>query len=367
MVRSLAAIFALCFALFACGGPEIDKNPAPIVWGKITFAPTTVERSRDKTVYNNISFTGYGKQGMIERVTVEGDETIVENFSSSFYSSKREVFKNPGGDYKTAVEWFFSGGFEKAYAKHNFSSTPRYTLGAYEGEDISIKTSNGASTFASAKAKNIDPRGCEDGEIKNLVITPQRGYAVNIGSISIGKLFIPDDPDNNPGKIAIEGLRLDNIIAPQINAKIGKASADFKAPKFSFALDDVSIPGAFFASLDIPNAPAVVEGSLSGDGQLEGSVLNAKAALTLKDLFDLEAELRGDIKTDQPESIKFVLKETGAFKYITQQQRAQLAMLSLFVPGAQEALVGFFSKPGQTISGSVSFFGNIPEFKFKLK
>lgn len=88
--------------------------------------------------------------------------------------------------------------------------------------------------------------------------------------------------------------------------------------------------------------------------------------MTLKDLFDLGAELKGDIKSDQPESVNFVLKETGVFKYITQQQRAQLAMLSLFVPGAQEALVGFFSKPGQTISGSINFFGIMPEFQFKL-
>lgn len=232
MARSLVAIFALCFALFGCGGTEIDKNPAQIVWGKIVFAPTTVERSGDKTVYNNVSVSGYGKQATIERATVEGDETIVENFSSSFYSSKRETFKKPDGGYKGALEFFFSGDLQAAYARRDLSSLPRYSLGAYEGEDISMKTPAGAITLASAKAKNIVPNGCDDGEIKNLSITPKRGFGVNIGSVSIGKLFIPDDPANNPDQITVEGLRLDNIVAPQINARIEKASADFKNPKF---------------------------------------------------------------------------------------------------------------------------------------
>nr|MDE5831565.1 hypothetical protein [Desulfovibrio sp.] len=233
-------------------------------------------------------------------------------------------------------------------------------------KDIQITERDGFCSAASVEAKELALNAARDAAVTKLAVSPSRGPSISVAEASVARLFIPENVENQPQKAIVEKLRIRDISAPQLGAKVEKADLDMGADSVSLLIDKASIPGAILKDFDIPTAPATIEGSLDAEGKIKNNILTAKAALNLKDLFNLGADIVGNIDDREPEKVNFVLRETGIFKYITQEQRARLAFLSLFVPGAQEALVGFLSRPGQTLSGSVTFEGRQPDFKFEL-
>lgn len=358
----LAAV--LCCMLGACGGTEIEKNPAPIVWGQISFFPAIIERSHGKVVWNDVKFSGYGKSGTISKVIITDNETIVENINSDFYSAKRQTWKGVSGEYQEALEYLVSEKYQQA---HDLSTLPKVRVESYQAEDEAWKDSRNNVSMAQTSIKDLSFTGFSDWTSAKVKIQGYRELPVNIGKASVGRLFLPDDFEDNPEGIILEKLNLEEITVPVLNIKMEKFYLDYKAPKLEFALNNASVPGATLALLGIPNAPEMIRGSMYGEGELQGNLVSAEANANFPELFQASAELRGAIAARYPEMLKFTLKDEGLLKYINNEQKSQLALLAMLVPNGQEAIIGFLSKPGQTLDGALDARGGTPDFKFTLK
>lgn len=361
------AVLCLGLALLGCDRTEIDNNPVPIVWGGISFFPKSVEKSRDKTVYNNITFAGYGKKGTIDRVTVTRDEAQVENLVSDFYSSKKQIWQGASGEYKEALEFLMSDAYKQAYQSRSFTSMPKFSIASYKGEGDSWTTDDGRAISESVSVKNLHFIGQTDYEAKNVALKEKDSPDVRIASISLAKLELPEDVDAHPEKILLNDLQLNDLSIAQFDAKVKSIRLDYNDYKLKFGIDQASVPGKVLALLGVPNAPDMLEGSLNGQGQVRGQKFTADASLDLTGLLDATADITGSLTASKPDKLSFTLKDTGVLNYINNEMKGQLALMALFVPNGQAALLSFLAKPGQTLSGSISFKGGAPEFDFSVQ
>lgn len=360
-------LLIMFLAIAGCDNTKIETNPAPIVWGEISFAPATIERSGSQTVWNNVAFSGYGQTGTIGKVTIRSDETIVENMETSFYSAKRQVWKNVTGDYRKALEYFMSGKYDDAYNSHDLTSLPKFKVGSYEAFDEKWINSDGVATDESMRMSDFSFFGLSGWEITALKIKTQDQPEIAIASASASKILIPEKLAEKLEETVIDNLVFNNIEVPQENIRIGKIYIDYQDAKLKAGVEKIAIPGEALDELGITNAPQMIEGSLMGQGQLLGDRLQADASLNLTGLLEMSADLAGLVRTATPENISFSITDTGVLKYLSDMQKTQLAMLAMLVPNSQEAIMGFLSKPGQTLAGSISFASGLPHFSFSLK
>lgn len=357
----LAIMPLLLLVLSACGGTEIDKNPAPIVWGGITFTPSTIERSSGKTVWNNVRVSGYGKEATIERVTITGDETVVENLKSDFYSARKQIWKRVTGDYRQALELILSDG--------NLARTdlPRMNVGFFRGEKESWSYDGASGQSESSQFEDLSLTGIKNYEAVNISVSGQEFPAVKLEKVSLAQIVIPENVKASPEQIVVKGLRLAGISVPQYEASAASFDFSYAGYKLDFALDKAAVPGKILEAFGIVKFPQMLEGSLAGNGEVANGAINAAAQLRLAGLLDLDANIAGRIADHDPDKISFALKDTGLLSYLTEQQKGQLMMLSFMVPNGQTTLLNFLSRPGQTLTGSIDFSGATPDFSFSVK
>lgn len=363
IISSLLVVMAT-IALFACGGTEIEKNPAPIVWGDITFFPDTIERSRGKTVWNKVRFTGYGKSGTIEKVTITDDETVVDNINSDFYTAKKQVWKGVSGDYQQALAVIMNNSYKNPAG---MSGWPQFKVNSYTGTDETWKDNKNSISIASSKGKDISFRGYSSWECTDVAVNGYAQFPLKIAKVSVGKFFIPDNFEKTPKDLILKDFNLTDISVPGMNIKVQKCYVNYEQQKLKFALDDASVPGATLALAGITNAPEIIKGSIKGQGEVKDNFVNAEATADLPNLFDLSVELSSSLSARDPDLVKFVLKDDGVLNYLTNEQKSQLAMLALAVPNGQEAIIGFLTKPNQTLSGTIDLRNGRKDFSFSVR
>lgn len=369
MKNSVVSILLLisCLLLAACGGTEIDKNPTPIVWGEVSFFPASTERGSNKFILNNTRFSGYGRSGLIDRVIITPDETIVENINSNFYSAKKLILKGIKGNYQEAFTFLLSGQYRDVYRNGQRASLPDIHIASWESVDEKWTDRDLSITYANMSENDISFSGFRNCETEDIEIRIKGLPSGRIARASVKRLFLPADLDENPEKIVIDDLVLEDISVPQLKGAAKKASLDYEAGKLDFGVTDAAIPGAFLAEFGIPGAPEVIRGSMRGAGQVTNELVDCDADLSLDGLLDLSADLKGQMAAGGTDVLTFSLTDKGLINYLTDELKAQLAMLALFIPNGQQAVIGFLAKPGQTLSGTITYEDNNPDFKFELK
>lgn len=368
--KKMMALFgALCFSmcLYACGGTEVIKNPEPIVWGEIKFAPETIEKSSAKTVWNNVNFSGYNKNGVIQKVIITDDEVVIENINSNFYKAASLKLGKVIGDYQNALAAIMSGKYEQAARDASFAQLPDVKIGSYIGGNEEFITSKGTVTSTSSNYKDVTFRGVGKGESEKIAILSRGDPEIRIEKFSCGKIFVPEDARDNPEGLILDSLHFFGISVPDINASINQINLNYGDRKFDAALKGIKVPSDSLRELNIQNFPEFLEGDLQAEGSLSGQKINLEASLDLDKLLDLSCDLVGTVSNDMPDSLNFTLADKGFLKLLTQEQKAQLAFLALFVPDGAEIAGQFLSRPGQTLKGNITFRNGTPQFNFKVQ
>lgn len=371
MLRRLSVmlgVFCVCVYLYACGGTEVIKNPQPIVWGNITFAPETIEKSSDKTVWNNVAITGYNQKGVIQKVTIKGDEVIIENINSDFYKANSLKLAKVSGDYQKALAFIMSGDYERSVEQGNFGNSPDVQIGSYSGQNEEFATNQGVVSIGKTNYSDMSFQGVGKGESENIVMHASDGSELKIEKASCGKVFVPKDFAENPEGLILDSIRVMGISAPDVNASIKSVSLDYANKKFSGAVNGIKVPSASLEELNIQNFPEFLEGDLQGEGSITGKIISLDASLELKKLLDATCDLTGNIDNSLPDSLNFTLRDTGILSLLTQEQKAQLGFLAIFVPDGAEILGQFLSRPGQTLQGKITFNDlGVPRFNFSVQ
>lgn len=365
-MRSVAATLSavLCVFLFACGGTEIIKDPAPIVWGNVTFKPQTIEKSSKQTVWNNVTVTAPRRKGTIAKVTIKSDETVVENIKLNDYSAVKQIFRGASGDYQTAAEIFFGG---SSGSLKKLRGIPRFSLKAYEAQDQVFRDGKEQINVVSMKCGAVSPASLNDFEAKNISFRQPQEPEIKVASMSFDKIAIPEDMDSHPEKLVLDDFRVRDLEVPLLNIKVDKVDVNYSGQKLDFGVLGVSVPGPVLAQLGLPDVTKTVTGSLKGEGQVKNSILNAKANLDLPDFVDVSADIQGNLNALEPENLNFSIKDRGLVNILPDEVKVQLLMGALLVPNAQQAIAGFLAKPKQTITGAVTFRSGRPDIQIKLK
>lgn len=363
-VGALLAIFCMCGFM----GGIIDNQPQPIVWGNITFTPTSLVKSPDQTVLNKVTFSGYGKKGTIEKITINKDETILENLTSDFYTAKKVVWKGYSGQYKEALEFYLSDGHKKVYQTHSISDLPKFNVEFYEANDSTIVLDKDAiMTIGYSSAHDVSFNGSSNTQASGITYISPGNPQVKVASATAAKFFVPDDVDENPEKIILSNFQTNGVAIPDIGAKIETILIDYDNSKLKFGIENASIPGAALAGLQIPDLPEVIQGSLNGEGQLNNNDFTADANLDITNLLSMKADISGNIKNDLPNELNFTLTDKGVISKISDQIKAQLMLGAVMVPNGQAALISFLARPDQTLTGSLKFSGGQPDFTFSVQ
>lgn len=368
----LFGTFALAALLCACGGgTEIDNNPAPIAWGQLTFSPSSVEKSRSATVWNNVQVTSPGATGTIAKVTITDKETVVENIDlNGMYSAQKQIWRGASGDYKQALELFLSGkmpdgdDFDEMLA-----NLPKFKIASYEGTGEKLVQGRTTVSVASSKLQNLSFFAFENLESSNLLFATSEPPEVSIGKISVKKFALTGDIEADPAALTLEGWTAENMAASGdgVEIKIGKGNLNYKYPKANFGLEQVSIPGKVFEDLHIPNLPATINGSLAAEGEIKGTQYDASGALDIKDFFALKASVEGQVAAEIPHKVEFQLADTGLVKFLPADVKQQIQMLSVFITPNPAPISTFLGEPGKTLLGTIVMQGMNPQVQFSVK
>lgn len=370
MGKALHLTGALLLTFCMCGfmGGIIDSQPQPIVWGNITFTPASTVKSPDQTVMNKVTFSGYGKKGTIEKITINNNETILENITSDFYTAKRVTFRGYSGQYMEALEFYLSDGHKKIYQTHSISGIPKFNVEFYEAIDSTIILDpSSIVTVAYSRSQDLSYNGMSNSEASDITLIYPGNPQIKIASASLTKCFIPDDVDKNPEKIVLSNFQANELSMPALEARIENINLDYDNSKLKFGIEKASVPSAILDELHIPNLPAMLQGSLNGEGQLDNNEFTANANLDLANLIAMKADISGNIKKDLPSSINFTITDKGIISSISEEMKSQLMMYTVMVPNGQAALVSFLAHPDQTLNGSITFSGSQPDFTFSVQ
>ena len=368
-MKKFIAIPVLCFVtlfISACGGTEIDNNPAPIVWGGTTFQPKSIEKSRKQQVYNQVSFSGYGKNGTIEKVVTTPDQTVVENIKMPGYSAEKVVFKGISGDFREAFNFYLSGRAETFFLQPDDGNVPRVHLDGFSASNETYQHNGARVEIGSVESRDLSIGKVGRTEAADIVVR-EGGHMAKIGRLAFNRVEVPEEIENNPENMLIDNLSISDISVPALNLTVEKIRLNYAENSLDTSIDNASAPGAILALVGITNPPAVLNASFSGSAKVSKKKIQAQAALDLKNLLDLKFDLTGSLDNRDFDRLNFTLKDLGALPYLSQKTVAELSMLGMFVPGGNEAIQKFLSRPGQTLTGSIVLVPGEEDFKFTVK
>lgn len=368
-MKKFIAMPVLCIVmifLYACGGTEIDNNPAPIVWGETTFQPKSIEKSRKQQVYNQVSFSGYGKTGMIEKVIVTPDQTVVENAQMPGYSAEKMVFKGISGNYQEAFNFYLSGRAETFFLQPDNEGAPKVHLKEFTASNERYEQQGTKVEIGNVKSRDLSIGSLGATEATGIIIR-EDGYMGKIAKLSFNRIDVPEEIENNPENMLIDNLVVSDVSVPTLNLTIGGIRLNYAKNSLNTSIDNASAPGAILALVGITNPPANLNASFNGEAKINKQNIQAQAALDLKNLLDLKFDLTGSIDGRNFDRLNFTLKDLGALPYLSQKTISDLTLMGMFVPGGSDAIQKFLSRPGQTLTGSIVLVPGEEDYKFSVK
>lgn len=360
---------ALCAAiifLYGCGGAEIDNNPAPIVWGQTTFQPKSIEKSRKQQVYNQVSFSGYGKTGMIEKVVATPDQTILENVKMPGYSAERIVFKGISGDYQEAFNFYLSGRAETFFLQPDKGNAPKVHLDEFSASNEKYDNQDTRVEIGNVKSRDMSIGQLGATEATDIVVR-ESGQTAKIARLAFNRLEAPEEIENNPENMLIDNLAISDISVPELNLTVENIRLNYAKNSLSTSIDNASAPGAILALIGISNPPPILNASFNGSAKIGKQNIQAQAALDLKNLLDLKFDITGSLDNRNFDRLNFTLRDLGALPYLSQKTISELSLMGMFVPGGNEAIQKFLSRPGQTLTGSIVLVPGEEDYRFSVR
>lgn len=364
VMKKLAAIWFLLMLLVACGGTEIDKNPAPIVWDKVTLAPSVIERSPNGEVWRDVAVTGYGLNGTISLVTITPQETIAEDIAIDGYSAKKEIWRDVKGDYQKALNMFMATLASSGEAP---TEAPDVTIGFHQAYDLKVQKDGGVLQVGFTEASDSTPNSCGKSKTDDLAVFVDGSPMFSAKTISVDKVYVPGDPEKDFAKIVVDGFVINEASCPYYGGKAERVCLDFANGEFKFAVDKFTAPSHFLGFTGLVDLPETLNASLAANGEYNDSGAEASATLYVDKLFDMKAD--GFVKNQTPIAarLNFQLKDIGAIDYLSEDSKEQLVLIAQMFPDGGEALAKFITTPGRILAGIIDITGNEKRYTFSVQ
>lgn len=394
-------LFTLAIAMFliaACGGPEVEENPAPVTWDGATFQPQTINHYPNRQVWNNVKAAIGGATGYIKSVSIENDAIIVKNATfkaadnatvkasnggkitvdtgQDFYAEELK-FIGVEGDYKGALKtWAEAFASPALYAEQLAGSQllewlPEFYIREIEGKNI-VSTSHGFTTeVGMTNSRDLTALSCGPARTTGIRITNADNDAVisSISSISLNGYSIPVDVMISPDMLIVDKLDIRKFQYGMPSGRYHFECEDIqfsmKDGRFFASVNGLNIPGKNLEILGVHNFGKNISINGSTNGSFNGDVLTDDTVLDVKDMFTVNMGLRMSPKAGV-EYLNMDLKDKGMVDSLDRGIAGSLIALGGILPSGTQTLFDFFSRPGRTLNIKLDDVGNSSRFYISI-